>query len=81
MLSQMDMMLAALARQQKLVLLTTDRDFEALPDLAIENWIVYSGRSDRARAASPSPAQCVSLYGPPVRFERAEGPLIGAISA
>jgi tRNA(fMet)-specific endonuclease VapC len=37
-LSQVDMMLAALARQHKLVVLTTDRDFEALPDLTIENW-------------------------------------------
>jgi tRNA(fMet)-specific endonuclease VapC len=39
-LSQVDMMLAALARQQKLIVLTSDRDFEALSDLAIENWIV-----------------------------------------
>jgi predicted nucleic acid-binding protein len=33
------MMLAALARQYKLTLLTTDRDFEALPDLKVENWV------------------------------------------
>jgi tRNA(fMet)-specific endonuclease VapC len=39
-LSQVDMMLAALARQHKLIVLTTDRDFEALPDLTIENWAV-----------------------------------------
>lgn len=39
-LSQVDMMLATLARQHKLTLLTTDRDFEALPDLRVENWIV-----------------------------------------
>jgi len=37
-LSQVDMMLAALARQHQLTILTTDRDFEALPDLRIENW-------------------------------------------
>jgi tRNA(fMet)-specific endonuclease VapC len=39
-LSQVDMMLAALARQHKLIVLTTDRDFQALSDLAIENWAV-----------------------------------------
>ncbi len=32
-------MLAALARQHKLIVLTTDQDFEALPDLALENWV------------------------------------------
>ena len=32
-LSQVDIMVAALARQMKLTILTTDRDFEALPDL------------------------------------------------
>jgi tRNA(fMet)-specific endonuclease VapC len=37
-LSQVDMMLAALARQHKLTVLTTDRDFEALTDLRVENW-------------------------------------------
>jgi len=31
-LSQVDMMVAALARQMKLTVLTTDRDFEALPE-------------------------------------------------
>jgi tRNA(fMet)-specific endonuclease VapC len=37
-LSQVDMMLAALARQHNLILLTCDRDFEALPDLTVEDW-------------------------------------------
>jgi tRNA(fMet)-specific endonuclease VapC len=37
-LSQVDIMLAALARQRKLTLLTTDRDFEALSELRIEDW-------------------------------------------
>jgi predicted nucleic acid-binding protein len=36
-LSQLDMMLAALSRSMDAVLLTDDRDFEALPDLQIEN--------------------------------------------
>ena len=39
-LSQVDIVLAALARQHKLIVLTTDRDFEALSDLTIENWAV-----------------------------------------
>ncbi|MGB2611942.1 MAG: type II toxin-antitoxin system VapC family toxin [Isosphaeraceae bacterium] len=39
-LSQVDIMLAAVARQHKLIVLTTDRDFEALSDLAVENWAV-----------------------------------------
>ncbi|MGA2700341.1 MAG: type II toxin-antitoxin system VapC family toxin [Isosphaeraceae bacterium] len=39
-LAQVDIMLAALARQHKLIVLTTDRDFEALTDLAVENWAV-----------------------------------------
>jgi tRNA(fMet)-specific endonuclease VapC len=39
-LSQVDIMLAALARQHKLIVLTTDRDFEALANLAVENWVV-----------------------------------------
>jgi predicted nucleic acid-binding protein len=33
------MMLAALARQHRLVVLTTDGDFKALPDLRVENWV------------------------------------------
>ena len=38
-LSQVDMMLAALARQHNLTILTTDRDFEALPNVRTENWL------------------------------------------
>ena len=38
-LSQVDMMLAALCRHMNLTLLTTDTDFRALPDLATENWL------------------------------------------
>jgi len=38
-LSQVDMMIAALARQHELTLLTTDRDFEVLTDLRVENWV------------------------------------------
>ncbi len=30
---------AALARVMDLTLVTTDRDFEALPDLRLENWL------------------------------------------
>ncbi len=37
-LSQVDMMLASLARQMRLTLLTTDRDFEALPEIRTANW-------------------------------------------
>jgi tRNA(fMet)-specific endonuclease VapC len=39
-LSQVDMMLASLARQMGLTVVTTDADFEALPDLKRENWTV-----------------------------------------
>jgi len=39
-LSQVDMMLAALGRQHRLTILTTDRDFEALSDLNVRNWAV-----------------------------------------
>lgn len=39
-LSQVDILLASLAKQHKLTVLTTDRDFEAIPDLRIENWTV-----------------------------------------
>jgi predicted nucleic acid-binding protein len=39
-LSQIDMMLAALARQHDLIVPTTDRDFEAITDLRVENWVV-----------------------------------------
>jgi predicted nucleic acid-binding protein len=33
------MMLAAVSRSLDTTLLTDDRDFEALPDLRIENWL------------------------------------------
>jgi len=39
-LSQVEMMLAALARVMDLTLVTADRDFEALSDLRTENWLV-----------------------------------------
>ncbi|MFY9825266.1 MAG: type II toxin-antitoxin system VapC family toxin [Thermoanaerobaculia bacterium] len=38
-LSQVDMMVAALACQMGLKVLTTDRDFEALPQVHRENWV------------------------------------------
>lgn len=38
-LSQVDMMLSALARSMNLVVLTADQDFEALPDVDVENWL------------------------------------------
>jgi tRNA(fMet)-specific endonuclease VapC len=38
-LSQVDILLAAMARQLKTILLTTDKDFHALPDLPTENWL------------------------------------------
>jgi predicted nucleic acid-binding protein len=38
-LSQADMMQAVLARQMNLVLLTSDRDFEALQEISTENWL------------------------------------------
>jgi tRNA(fMet)-specific endonuclease VapC len=41
-LSQVDMMLAALARQLKLTLVTSDQDFAALPDIPTENWLSES---------------------------------------
>ena len=37
-LSQVDIMVAALARQLKLTVLTTDGDFEALPDIPTDDW-------------------------------------------
>ena len=37
-LSQVDIMVGALARQMKLTILTTDRDFDALPDLRTDDW-------------------------------------------
>jgi tRNA(fMet)-specific endonuclease VapC len=36
--SQVDIMVAALARQLKLTILTTDRDFGALPDIRTADW-------------------------------------------
>ena len=38
-LSQVDMMLAALAGQMRLTLETSDQDFTALPDIPTENWL------------------------------------------
>ena len=38
-LSQVDTMLATIARYRRLTILSTDRDFEALPDLRVENWL------------------------------------------
>lgn len=38
-LSQVDMMLASLARQMNLTIVTSDRDFAALADLSVENWL------------------------------------------
>lgn len=37
-LSQVDLMLAAICLQSDIVLLTSDRDFEAIPSLRFENW-------------------------------------------
>jgi predicted nucleic acid-binding protein len=39
MLSQFDLLIAALARQHKLVLLTADKDFKAVSRLTVENWL------------------------------------------
>jgi tRNA(fMet)-specific endonuclease VapC len=38
-LSQVDMLLAAMARSLNATLLTTDQDFRALPDIRAENWL------------------------------------------
>lgn len=38
-LSQVDVMIAALAIQHALVVLSTDKDFDALPQLRRENWL------------------------------------------
>lgn len=38
-LSQVDMLLAALASQMNVTLATTDGDFKALPDVRTENWL------------------------------------------
>jgi predicted nucleic acid-binding protein len=37
-LSQIDMLQAALLRTDPMILLTTDHDFAALPDIRIEDW-------------------------------------------
>jgi tRNA(fMet)-specific endonuclease VapC len=37
-LSQVDLLLAALARQMNRTLLTSDRDFDAIPGIRTENW-------------------------------------------
>jgi predicted nucleic acid-binding protein len=38
-MSQVDMMLAAVSRVMSATILTSDRDFEALPDISAENWL------------------------------------------
>ena len=38
-LSQVDLMIAAMAQLKPCTVLTSDRDFEALPDLVCENWL------------------------------------------
>jgi predicted nucleic acid-binding protein len=38
-MSQVDMMLVPLARQMDLTVATSDRDFEGLPDIRMENWL------------------------------------------
>ena len=38
-LSHTDIVCAALARNMDLTILTTDRDFESLPDIATKNWL------------------------------------------
>jgi len=39
MLSQFDLLIAALTRQHKLILLTADKDFKQVSRLNIENWL------------------------------------------
>jgi tRNA(fMet)-specific endonuclease VapC len=38
-LSQVDMLLVALARSMNVTILTSDRDFEAIPTVRVENWL------------------------------------------
>ncbi len=45
-LSQVDMMVAALARRLSLTVLTTDRDFDAVPDIQIEDWTKRTAEKD-----------------------------------
>ena len=40
-LSQVDIMLAAMATHLSATIVTTDRDFEALPGIRVENWLRY----------------------------------------
>jgi tRNA(fMet)-specific endonuclease VapC len=39
MLSQFDLLIAAVARQHNLILLTADQDFQAVSQVRIENWL------------------------------------------
>lgn len=39
-LSHVDILLAAFARQMDLTILTTDGDFEAIPTIRTENWLI-----------------------------------------
>jgi predicted nucleic acid-binding protein len=39
-LSQVDMLLAAMARALRATLLTSDRDFASVPTLRVENWLI-----------------------------------------
>jgi len=39
MMSQFDVLIAALARQSKLTLLTAEQDFQPVTRLRIENWL------------------------------------------
>jgi tRNA(fMet)-specific endonuclease VapC len=38
-LSQVDIMLAAIAKDSDVTLLTSDRDYQALPEIQTENWL------------------------------------------
>ena len=39
-LSQVDIMIAALAQEMGLTILTSDQDFAALPGISVENWLI-----------------------------------------
>ena len=41
-LSPVDLMLAGLAWEEKAILLTADQDFQAIPEIHVENWITAS---------------------------------------
>src|SRR5262245_47640749 len=47
-LSQVDIMLAAIARRPNAILLTTDGDFQSLSDLRTENWLASSSSGQSA---------------------------------